>query len=113
MQHIGVREGNFLGVRRILVGISPNLPEKILGHFLCEHFLKQAFFWDDLQTRSSCDSANVGRHFCPDFQEFCRGFHRFYPDLHRFCPDFQHTETFGGALAPPPPTPLMQQYSDC
>jgi len=49
MQHIGVREGKFSWVRRILAGISTNLSEKILGHFLCEHFLKQAFFWDELQ----------------------------------------------------------------
>jgi len=99
MQHIGVGEGKLFGVRRILAGISPNLPEKNLGHFWCEHFLKQTFFWDDLQEKSSCDSANVGRHFfksnlvghyfCPDFQGFCKGFHSFYPDLHSFCPDFQ------------------------
>ena len=38
--------------------------------------------------RSSCNSANVGRPFCPGFQEFCRG-------CHRFCPDFQHIENFG------------------
>jgi len=27
------------GVRRVFARISPNLPEKILGHFLCERFL--------------------------------------------------------------------------
>ena len=49
MQHIGVGEGKCFRVRRIFARISPNLSEKILGHFLCEHFLKQVFFWDDLQ----------------------------------------------------------------
>jgi len=48
MQHISVGEGKILGCEGF-GWISPNLPEKILGHFLCEHFLKKAFFWDDLQ----------------------------------------------------------------
>jgi len=36
-------------MRKISARISPNLPEKNLGHFLCEHILKPTFFWDDLQ----------------------------------------------------------------
>jgi len=31
--------GKILGVRRIFARISPNLPEKFLGHFSCEYFL--------------------------------------------------------------------------
>jgi len=38
----------------------PDLPEKILGHFLCEHFLKQAFIWDDPQKTSSCAVVGLG-----------------------------------------------------
>jgi len=51
MQDIGADEGKLFGARNILAGISPNLLEKILGHILCKHFLKQAFFWDDLQKK--------------------------------------------------------------
>jgi len=36
-------------MRKISARISPNLPEKNLGHFLCERILKPTFFWDDLQ----------------------------------------------------------------
>jgi len=46
-----------------------------------------------------CFSTNVGRHFCPDFQGFCS-------DFQGFCPDFRQIKTFGGALAPSPPTAL-------
>jgi len=63
--------------------------------------------------RSSCDSANVGRHFYPyfqgvfpDFQGFCEDFHGFCPDFQELCPDFRQIKTLAGALAPPPPTPL-------
>jgi len=63
--------------------------------------------------RSSCDSANVRRHFCPyfqgvfpDFQGFCEDFHGFCLDFQELCPDFWQIKTFRGALAPPPPTPL-------
>ena len=41
---IGVEAGKILGMRRIFAQISPNLLEKILGHFLCERFPKQTFF---------------------------------------------------------------------
>jgi len=44
-----VGEGKFFGEQRILARISPNLSKKILGHFFCEHFLKQVFFCNDLQ----------------------------------------------------------------
>jgi len=74
-------------------------------------------FPDDFQKRSSCDSAHPVTHFChikvrwapfcpyfqgvyPDFQLVCEGFHR-------FCSNFEQIKTFGGPLAPPPPTPLL------
>jgi len=45
-------------------------------------------------------SNNIGRHFCTDFQRFCS-------DFQGFRPDFQQIKTFGVALAPPSPTPLL------
>jgi len=47
---MGVGAGKFLGVQRIFARISPQLPEKLLGHFLCERFLKQTC-WDDLHKK--------------------------------------------------------------
>jgi len=55
-------------------------------------------------------SNNVGRHFCPDCQEFCQDFQGFCPDFQGFCPDFWQIKTFGGTLAPPPPTLLATQH---
>ena len=46
----GVGAGKFLGVRRIFARF-PKLAQKFWGEFLCEHFLKQTFFWDDLQEK--------------------------------------------------------------
>ena len=50
--------------------------------------------------------------------DFCEGIHTFYPNFHRFCPhfklfcpDFHQIESFGGAFAPPPPTPLCVWYT--
>jgi len=110
MQHIGVEEGKCFGVGKILAGILPNLPKKILGQFLWEHFLKQTFFLDDLQKK-------VFMRFCKRWAPFFQIKHRWAPFLSRFSgilqrfsqilrrftqifPDFQHMETFGGALAP-------------
>jgi len=45
------------------------------------------FFWDELQKnkkRSSCVSANVGRHFFKSNKVE----HQFFPNFQRFCPDF-------------------------
>ena len=54
LQHQGermhkCRSRQILGMRRIFFRISPNFPEKILGHF-----------WPP--KKSSCDCANIGRH---------------------------------------------------
>jgi len=82
------------------------------------------FFWGDSEKglhmtlttlgANFSKSNNVGRHYCPyfqvvclDFQVLCEQFHVFCPDVQGFCPDFQQIETFGGALAPPPPTSLI------
>jgi len=40
-------------------------------------------------------------------QQFCEGIHTFCPNFHRFCPDFHQSKSFRGALAPPPPTPVV------
>jgi len=56
--------------------------------------------------RSSCDSANIGRHFCPNFQGVFPDFHGFCPDFEELCLDFRQIQTFGSALAPARPTPL-------
>ena len=79
----------------------------------------------------SCDfgchffkSNHIGRHFyqikaswapfllvflwsLPRVSEIFKSFHKFCPDFHWFCPDFHQIKTFGGALAPPSPTPLI------
>ena len=60
---IRVGAGKFLGVRRIFARIFPNLPEKFLGHFLCEEFLMTTVFGMTSKKRSSCDSEHVWRHF--------------------------------------------------
>ena len=55
-----------------------------------------------LQTLGAFFEVAFGRHFCSDFQEFCL-------DFQGFCPDFWQITTCGGALAPPPHTPLVLQ----
>jgi len=66
----------------------------------------------------SFKSKHVGRHFCPFLEGFCKGFHRFCPNFcgffsnfQGFCPAFPPIKTFGGALAPPPPTPPVAKES--
>jgi len=83
--NIGAGEDKFLGVRKILSQISPNLPENFLPHeelsLVCSPKNMKNYFWCGLQKWSLlCFSANVGRHFlksnnigrhfCPDFQGF-------------------------------------------
>jgi len=57
-----------------------------------DHELK-TFFGVTSTKAFICFSANVGRHFCPDFQGFS--------------PDFRQIKTLGDDLAPPPPAPLL------
>jgi len=66
-------------------------------------------------------SKHVGRHFClylqkvcPDFRDFAKvftDFCGFCPDFQEFCLDFHQINTFGGAPAPLPPTPLVGSFS--
>jgi len=108
MQHIGVGEGKFFEVRRILAGISPNLSEKILGHFLCEHFLKQVFFWNDLLKEVFMWFCQRWAPFLSRFsgilQRFSQILPRFtqiLPEFSRILPGFSTYRKVCGALAPP------------
>jgi len=55
---ISVGAGKFLGMRKIFGQIFPNVPEKTLGHFLCEDLMKTLFRMIS-NKRSSCE---FGRH---------------------------------------------------
>jgi len=61
---IGVEASKFVGVQRIFAQISPNLPEKSWWDFCLQ------IFSDKVHEDLFRFSANVGRHFCPDFQGF-------------------------------------------
>ena len=98
------RSSKFLGVWKIFARISPNLPEKLLGHFLCIYFLvktflgwppKKVFMWFCKRWTPffSNKSNHVGHHFwpyfrgvCPDILGFCECFHRFLRILPGFSP---------------------------
>jgi len=77
----------FCGVRKNFTRISPNFHKKLLGDFLCEYFLMKNGFGMTSKKRSSCDSAHIGRHFCPYFQGLC-------PDFRGFCEGFKGFTNF-------------------
>jgi len=64
--NIGVGASKFLGVQKIFAQIFPNLP-KTLSSYFCGLF----FGVTSKKMVFTCFFANVGRHFCPDFQGFC------------------------------------------
>ena len=88
----------FLGVRRIFARICPNFPEKLLCAFCPEIFSTKNMnncFWCDLQNRSWLGfSANVGRHFCPDFQGFGPKFSEVLPKFSGILPKFLTNQNF-------------------
>ena len=95
---MGVGAAKLLGVRRIFARISPKLPEKRLGNFLCEQFLKQTF-WDDLHRKVFMwfckrwvpfffKSNHVGRHFFTDITKVFRYFAQISMDFARIFRDF-------------------------
>jgi len=110
----GVRGKQFLGVRKILARISPNLHEKFLGHFLCKYFLTKTVFVMISKTRSSRASANVGCHFFNQtklgtiFVHIFREFAQIFKDFAKVSADFAQIFTKSKLLeappAPPPPT---------
>jgi len=70
----------------------------------------KTFCWYDLQEKVfMCCYGNVGRHFLKSnnvgaiFARIFRDFAQIFRDL----PGFLTNQTFGGALAPPPPKPLL------
>jgi len=134
--YISVGAGKVLGVRRIFAQISPNLPEKLLGHFLCEYFLMKTVFCFDLQTNVFMwfwapifsNQSTFGSIFARIFREFARifkglrsfsqilpkflriltGFSRFLP---RFSPNLN---CWGRACTPASyTTPLLWEHSEC
>jgi len=74
-----------------------NLVRKNFGPLFVRTFSQAGLRVEWPPKRCSCDSANVGRHFCPDFQEFCRDFNRFYPDFARI---FNITKILGVRFPP-------------
>jgi len=117
-QPIGVGTGKFLGVLRIFVRLSPNLPEKFCFFatfaykFSPAKIMKTFFGCDPPKKVFVCFSAKVGGHFVQIFRSFVRIFREFarfsknLPIFSGICSDFWQIKTFRGALAPPPPTPL-------
>jgi len=102
----GVGAGTFLGVR-FFARISPNLPEKWFVQLLPAIVLPQRswrpFFGVTSKKGLHVVFANLGRHFLKSSNVGCH----FHPDFQGFCPDLEQIKPFGGALASPPPTPLL------
>jgi len=96
---IGVGAGNYLEMRGVFRWISPNLPEKILGHFLCEYFLMKTGLSDDLQKQGLyvilgaifSNQSTLGAIFNPiswDFAQIFRDFAKVFTDFTQISTDF-------------------------
>jgi len=89
------RTRQFFGGGEFFSGFPQTCPKRICATFAPKFSptkIMKIFFWCGLQTEVfTCFSANVGSHFCPDFQRLC-------PDFQRFCLDFRQIKTFGVAL---------------
>jgi len=65
------------------------------------------------QSRLDAIFAHIFREFLQIFRDFAKVFTDFaqtfrgFSDFQEFCPDFHLIKTFGGALTPPAPTPLI------
>jgi len=106
---IGVGASKFWG---IFDRIFPNLLEKFLCDFCLQIFPQkdhEDLFWCDFQNKIFiCFSANVGRNFQTTFgHHFCLNFQGFLPRFSGVLPGFSTNQNFWGALASPPPTPLV------
>jgi len=86
------------------------LARKILGHFLCEHFLMKTVL-GAISSNQSTLGAILARIF-KEFAQIFRDFEKVFTNFAQISPDFVRilTKTFGGTLAPPAPqlpTPLV------
>jgi len=91
---IGVGAGKRLEVRRISARISTNLPDKFLWDFCLQIFQKKRSSFVFLQTLGA-------------FFEIKQRWAPFLSAFSGILPGFSTNQIFGGALAPPPPTPLL------
>ena len=115
-QSTGEGAGKFLGVRKIFARISPNL--QFFVRIFSPTQLMKTFFGDDFQKKVSMwyckrwtPSFEIQQGWAPFLPVFSGSLQTFSSIFHGFCPDYRHVKTSGGALAPPPPTPLSQSNS--
>ena len=104
---IGVGAGKVLRGEGFSPEFSQTCPKNFcapFAHKFSSTKIMKTFFQCGLQKKVlMCFSAKVGRHFCLDFQGFC-------PDFQSFCQNFRQIKTFGGAIAPLPPTLLPETH---
>ena len=90
---IGVGAGKFLGVRKMYARISPKLPEKLLGHFLCNfHVILGASFSIKAhcapllsnQSKFGAIYARIFMEFAQIFRDFSKVFRNFAQILRDF-----------------------------
>jgi len=107
------------GVRRVFARISPNLPEKILGHFLCERFLMKTVLGaissnqtalgaiSSNQTALGAIFARIFKEFAQIFSDFAKVFTEFAQislDFARIFRDIHQINILGVRLPPVPYT---------
>jgi len=100
-------QANFWGAKDFCPN-SPNLPEK----HLCDLCL-QFFSYQDYEDIFLVWPPKQGLHvfcvfFCKRWASFLLGFSGIFHWFSMILPDFRQTKIFMSALAPPPPTPLIQ-----
>jgi len=103
----GTGAGTFFGVRKIFARISPNLPAKILGRFLCkQHFLKRTL-WDDPQRKRKKFLHVILQTLGAIFVQILRRFSQILPRFSWILLGLSPDQSFLGVrLHPVPPTPL-------
>ena len=88
---------------------DPKLVRNVLCDFCQQIFSRKEPFWCDLQKKDSCRFLQTLAPFFEVKQRWAPFFPGFSWILTRFSgmlSGFQQIKTFGGVLAPPPPTPL-------
>ena len=93
---ISVGAGKFLGMRKIFGQIFPNVPEKSLGHFLCEDLMKTLFRMIS-NKRSSCEFARhlfqIKHTLGAIFASIFSNFPQIFRDFKNVVTDFAHIFT--------------------